>query len=122
MLIEVTDYEREVGTGLRLWEGSNTVSWGRNWQKGKGAVQGTATQLSAKATAAMPETEKYTRENVEVLAGSWEGVTVGLAGGRVTFTDSPLYAWLCASNGSIRYHLISPPRPGEGGIMILCCR
>lgn len=76
------DYEREVGTGLRLWDGSNTVSWGRNWQKGKGAVQGPATQLSAKATVATPETKCTREKNVEVHAGSWEGVTVGLAGDR----------------------------------------
>lgn len=43
LLIEAVDYEREVRRGLRLWEGSNTVSWGRNWEKGKGAVQGIAT-------------------------------------------------------------------------------
>ena len=37
MLIEGMDYESRVGTGLGgFGKGSNTVSWGRKQQKGKG--------------------------------------------------------------------------------------
>lgn len=51
----------------------------------------------------MPDKEKCTRENVEIHSGSWEGVMVGLVGSMgegLTFIDSPLYARLCADNGS----------------------
>lgn len=78
LLIEATDYESKVGTGLRGSGREVTLSWGGELQKAKGARArlgraGRCHYLSAKATAAS--------QNWRQVLGKVRRHTEGLKGG-----------------------------------------